>query len=82
MRTLKQWRSHRGSVKGAECPPLDSEKFAKDWEKRTKSGKRGKYREKRKNWEGSFTLPLLTDRAGYATTSKIILSVELVINTV
>ena len=26
-------------------------------------------RKKNKNWEGSFTLPLLTDRTGYATAS-------------
>ena len=45
----------------AECP-LDSEKFAKNWEKE------GENQEKAgKNQEGSFTLPLLTDRAGYAT---------------
>ena len=43
-------------------------------EKREKSGKRGKIRKKEensgrkgKNREGSFILPLLTDRVGYAT---------------
>ena len=46
----------------------DSEKFAK---KRGKSGKIGEKEQKSgrkgKNREGSFTLPLLTDRDGYAT---------------
>ena len=44
-------------------------KIKKKGEKRGKSGKRGKIRKKRQNsQEGSFILPLLTDRAGYATT--------------
>ena len=50
----------------AECPPppFDSEKFAKNSETREKIRK---MREKEgKNQEGSFTLPLLTNRAGYA----------------
>ena len=53
--------------RGQSATP-DSEKFAKDQEKEGKnrekeeeSGRKGK------NREGSFTLPLLTDRAGYAT---------------
>ena len=44
--------------------PILADKIGK---KRKKSGKRGKNQEKRKNWEDCFTLPLLTDRAGYAT---------------
>ena len=48
--------------------PPDSEKFAKNQEKggenQVKTGKRGI---KRKIREGSFTLQLLTDRAGYVT---------------
>ena len=52
-------------VKRGRGPPFESEKFAKNQEKegenREKAGK------KRKNQVGSFTLPLLTDRAGYAT---------------
>ena len=36
-------------------------KSGKIWKKDEKSGRQGK------NWEGSFTLPLLTDRVGYAT---------------
>ena len=53
--------------------PLDSEKFAKNWKKEgeNKSGqKRDKIRKKSKNREGSFTLPLLTDRAGYTTVNQ------------
>ena len=58
---IKQWRSHWGG-KG-DTP--DSEKFAKN---RGKSGKKEeKSGRKSKNREVSFTLPLLTDRAGYAT---------------
>ena len=45
-----------GGVKEGQSAPL--EKFAK---------KREKIRKKRKNWEGSFTLPLLTERADCAT---------------
>ena len=45
--------------------PLDIKKFAKKREKIRK--KREKMGKKRKYWEGSFTLPLLTDRAGYTT---------------
>ena len=37
----------------------------KNREKEEKSGRKGK------NREGSFTLPLLTDRAGYATGSSV-----------
>ena len=36
-----------------------------------KSEKRGESGRKDKNWEGSFILPLLTDRAGYATGSTL-----------
>ena len=69
-----QWSSQYGGKGGAECP-LDREKFAKNQEKEGKSGeKREKIRKKEeklgrkgKNWEGSFTLPLLTDKGGYAT---------------
>ena len=62
-----------GSREGAECPPQrkicqkEGENQEKQ-EKREKTGKIGeKFRKKRKNREGSFTLPLLTDRASYAT---------------
>ena len=51
--------------------PLDSEKFARNGEKEgenQENGKEGKIGKKRKNREGSFTLPLLTDRAGYVAT--------------
>ena len=45
--------------------PLTVKKLSKNWEKegenQEKLGRKGK------NQEGSFTLPLLTDRAGYAT---------------
>ena len=57
----------RGVSRGKSATP-DSEKFAKNqekqgenWEKEEKLGRKGK------NWKGSFTLPLLTDRAGYAS---------------
>ena len=40
-------------------------KREKNQEKEEKSGRKGK------NWEGSFTLPLLTERAGYATDKNI-----------
>ena len=67
-----QWRSQGGGwSRGQSAPPLYSEKFAENQEKegenQEKAGKRGKIGKKRKNREGSFTLPLLTDRAGYAT---------------
>ena len=62
-----QWRSHQGG-EGGIVPPLTAkicQKSGKRWEKsgkkRKKWGRKGKYR------EVSFTLPLLTDRAGYAT---------------
>ena len=56
---------------GGRVPPLYSEKFAKNREKegenQEKAGKREKNRAKEENREFSFNLPLLTDRAGYAT---------------
>ena len=62
-----QWHSHWGVKVGQSAPP-SSEKFAKnqgkEGENQKKLGKRGKIRKKR---QGSFTLPLLADRAGYAT---------------
>ena len=52
-------------VKGGRVPPLTAKTFAKNQEKegknQEKSGRKGN------NREGSFTLPLLTNRAGYAT---------------
>ena len=64
-----------GARGGAECHP-DREKVAKNqdksgknWEKRKqnreKSGRKGK------NRDDSFTLPLLTERAGYATVYNV-----------
>ena len=41
------------------------EEIRKEWEKRGKIGK------KTKNREGLFTLPLLTDRAGYASEYRV-----------
>ena len=55
---------------GQSVPPPNSEKFAKNQEKKKKLGKRKNWGRKGKNWEGSFTLPFLTDRAGYATAHK------------
>ena len=66
-----QWCSHWGS-RGAESP-LDNKakklpKIGKKREKIRKKQENGKKIGKiRKNWEGSFTLPLLTDTAGYVT---------------
>ena len=73
-----QWCSHWGGKRGQSVTPV-SENLPRIWKKREKirknrgkkSGKIGKKEEKSgrkgKNWEVSFTLPLLTDRAGYAT---------------
>ena len=47
-----------GSWSWGQSATPDNEKFAKNGEKEGK---------KRKNREGSFTLSLLTDKAGYAT---------------
>ena len=61
-----QWHSHWG-VWGAECPPWQ----LKICQKSGKGGRKsGKIRKRRKNQEGSQVLPLLTDRAGYATANK------------
>ena len=64
---LNQWRGHWGGKGGQSATP-DSENLPKIGKKsgknKEKSGKkRGKIWKKRKV---SFTLPLLTDRAGYA----------------
>ena len=60
-----------GGSRGQSATP-NSEIFAKkSGKRREKSGKIGGKKEesgrKGKNQEGSFTLPLLTDRAGYVT---------------
>ena len=58
-----------GGQGGPSATP-DSEKFAKNREKEGNHEKSGKKEEesgrKGKNREDSFTLPLLTDRAGYS----------------
>ena len=63
--SAKQWCSYWGG-KGCRVPPLTAKNLPKIGKKRGKSGKIGKKEEKLgrkgKNWEGSFTLPLLTDR--------------------
>ena len=57
-----QWHSqHRG--KEVECSP-DSKKIGQKLREKIEK-KRDKSRKKRQNQEGSFTLPLLADRAGY-----------------
>ena len=76
---LLQWRSqYRG--KGGRVSPLTAKKIVKNREKEGKiREKRGKIRKKlrkrgkirKKNQEGSFTLPLRTNRAGYATALPI-----------
>ena len=60
----QQWRSHwdgKGGHPDSEKIAKNREKSGKIQEKEEKSGRKGK------NREVSFTLPLLTDRAGYAT---------------
>ena len=60
-----QWRSHWGG-KGGRVPPLTEKNLPKIGKKRVKIRKKEeKSGRKGKNQEGSFTLPLLTDRAGY-----------------
>ena len=64
-----------GGAQVAECHPWQRKICQKSGKKREKSGKIKKKEEKSgrkgKNWEGSFTLPLLTDRAGYATDANL-----------
>ena len=58
---LYQWRRSRwGRVPPAKNLPKNRGKEGGNREKEEKSGRKGK------NRDGSFTLPLLTDRAGYA----------------
>ena len=55
-------------ARGGQSATPDSEKLQKIGKKSEKIGKKvEKSGRKDKNREGSFTLPLLTDRAGYAT---------------
>ena len=70
-REIMQWRSHWGWQGGQSATP-DRKKLSKIGKNREKNEeKSGKNQEKsgkkRKNLEFSFTLPLLTVRAGYAT---------------
>ena len=55
-------------------PPLTAKNLPKIWKKREKIRKNREREEesgrKGKNREGSFTLPLLTDRAGYDTNTR------------
>ena len=66
----QQWRSqYRG--KGGQSAPLDSENNVKNRKKREKIRKKiGKSGRKGQKQEGSFTLSLLTNRAGYATEAQ------------
>ena len=69
---ISWWVKHSCTVayrkQGGLSATPDSEKFAKIRKKRGKIRKREeKSGRKGKNREGSFTLPLLTDRAGFAT---------------
>ena len=65
--TGTQCHSHWGGKGGQSATPdrakiaKNQEKIRKNWGKEEKLGKKGK------NQEISFTLSLLTDRAGYAT---------------
>ena len=63
-----------GGVQGDRVPPLpltakkNAKNRGKEGENQEKADiKEGKIGKKRKNREGSFILPLLTDRTGYAT---------------
>ena len=60
-----------GGARGSRVQPLIAKNLPKIGKKRGKIRKNQKKEEKSgrkgKNREGSFTLPLLTDRAGYAT---------------
>ena len=60
-----QWRSHWGG-KGGRVPPLTAKKKKKKKMPKIRK-KEEKLGRKVKNREVSFTLTLLTDRAGYAT---------------
>ena len=63
-----------GGSRGAECYPSQQkicQKSGKRGKKQEKFGKEEKSGRKGKNQEGSFTLPLLTDRAGYATDDEL-----------
>ena len=63
--TVRHW-----GVKRDRVPPLTARNLPTIGKKRKKSGKIGKNEEgsgKGKNRDGSFTLILVTDRAGYAT---------------
>ena len=64
---LIRWRSQYGV--GCRVPP-GSEKIAKNREKEGKNQE--KIGKERKNREGSFTLPFLTDKAGYAIAAIVI----------
>ena len=65
---LTQWRSQYGS-KGHSAPLTAKylPKIRKKRENHENLGQREKLGRKDKNWDGSFTLPLLIDRADYAT---------------
>ena len=64
---LSQWRSYWGG-KGGRVPPLTAKICQKSGKNQEKLGKKEeKSGRKGKNREVSFTLPLLTDKAGYAT---------------
>ena len=54
-------------VKGRQSSPLTAKKLPKIGKRGENQEKEGKNREE-ENREGSFTLPLLTDRADYAMT--------------
>ena len=59
-----------GGSRGQSAPPWQQKtanNLEKEGENQKKNGKRGKKLGKKKNQEDSFTLPLLTGRAGHAT---------------
>ena len=59
------------ATRGSRGLSAQQKNCQKSGKRERKSGKRGKNREKEENREGSFTLPLMTDRAGYATVQDI-----------
>ena len=68
-----------GGIKGGQSAPLDNEKNAKNREKeegenQEKSGKMGIGKKEEKS-EGSFALPLLRDRVGYAAAAHCGISI-------
>ena len=63
IRSVSQWQEGRVPLTATNLPKIGKRGIWKRGEKSRKGGK--KSGRKDKNWEGSFTLPFLTERAGY-----------------